>query len=425
MDDLLRDFLTESAENLAQLDLDIIDLEQNPDSADLVNRTFRTIHTIKGTCGFIGLTRLERVAHVAESVLMLVRDRALAVEQAMIDDVLKAVDVIKSILAALEKTEHEPPGDDALLIARLEQWITFAQNRGPRPAIEVEQNAAPELPMSDEPESATAEMKHSVAESTLRVNVLLLDRLMIMVDELVLARNQLMQLASRDDDATLNTSVQHLDRVTTDLQEAVLRTRMQPIGGAWTKLPRLVRDLAAASGKQIELEMLGGETELDRQILQAIQDPLMHIVRNSADHGIERPQVRLAAGKPAKGRIRVNAYHEDGHVILEVNDDGNGIDVERVRQKAIERGLVNADAAASLGDAQVFRFVFEPGFSTAQQITSLSGRGVGMDVVRSNVERIGGTVELHSRPGQGTALRIKIGMRRRRDSGRTKRPLQT
>ena len=409
MDDLLRDFLTESADNLAQLDLDIVELERNPESAELVNRIFRAIHTIKGTCGFIGLSRLEGVAHVTESVLMLVRDRELGVEQAVIDAVLAGVDVIKSILASLEQTEQEPAGDDTALIARLEQWIAFAQNGGPRPdaaSTPVVQEAIP-IGADAEP-SAVENSKQTVADSTLRVNVVLLDKLMNMVGELVLARNQLMQLASRDEDATLGTSVQHLDRVTTDLQEAVMRTRMQPIGGAWTKLPRLVRDLAAASGKQIDLEMSGAETELDRQILQAIQDPLTHIIRNSGDHGIERPEVRTAKGKPAKGHIRLNAYHDGGHVILEVSDDGAGIDVERVRQKAIDRGLVKADAAVAMNDAQVLRFIFEPGFSTAQQITSVSGRGVGMDVVRSNIERIGGMVELHSRPGQGTTIRIKI-----------------
>ncbi|HEX7242965.1 MAG TPA: hybrid sensor histidine kinase/response regulator, partial [Longimicrobiaceae bacterium] len=189
---------------------------------------------------------------------------------------------------------------------------------------------------------------------------------------------------------------------------AVMRTRMQPIGNAWGKLPRLVRDLCQASGKQIDLEMSGAETELDRQILQAIQDPLTHMIRNSADHGIEAPAARAAAGKPERGTIRLDAHHEGGHIVIEIRDDGRGLDVEAIRAKAVERGLARADAAAALSEAQVFRFIFEPGFSTAKAVTSVSGRGVGMDVVRSNIEKIGGTVELTSVPGRGTTFRIKI-----------------
>lgn len=245
-------------------------------------------------------------------------------------------------------------------------------------------------------------------ESSLRVNVVLLDRLMNLVGELVLARNQLIQLSTGTEESVFATPVQHLNRVASDLQEAVMKTRMQPIGAAWGKLPRLVRDLAAATGKKIELDMRGAETELDRQILQAIQDPLTHMVRNSADHGIESPDERIDNGKPAHGTITLNAYHEGGHVILEITDDGAGINVDRVRSKAIERGLVKADAAMAMSESQILRFIFEPGFSTAAQITNVSGRGVGMDVVRSNIERIGGTVDLSSRMGEGSTVRVKI-----------------
>ncbi|MBC8089446.1 MAG: chemotaxis protein CheA, partial [Phycisphaerae bacterium] len=229
-----------------------------------------------------------------------------------------------------------------------------------------------------------------------------------LVGELVLGRNQLNQLASVDEASVFAKPVQHLNRVTTDLQEAVMRTRMQPIGTAWSKMPRLVRDLAQSSGKTIALEMHGQDTELDRQILQAISDPLTHMVRNSADHGIESPEARRFAGKPERGVIQLNAFHEGGHVILEITDDGAGIDVERVRQKAVERGLVKADALSNLTEAQILRFVFEPGFSTAERITNVSGRGVGMDVVRSSIEKIGGTVELLSKKGKGSTIRIKI-----------------
>jgi len=426
MDDLLRDFLTESTENLTRLDGEIVVLEKKPKDRELLASIFRTIHTIKGTCGFIGLSRLETVAHAAESVLGQLRDGELAVTPEVISDVLGAVDVIKTILAGLEQTGAEPAGDDGIVIARLEARLSgepagaarrAAPAASPKPAPGPAAPTAVAAPAKTAEAAATGteataeaggEVKPGIADSSLRVHVTILDRLMNLVGELVLARNQLLQLSRTEEDSVYLAPVQHLNRVTTDLQEAVMKTRMQPVGNAWTKLPRLVRDLCQANGKRIELEQHGADTELDRQILQAIQDPLVHMVRNSADHGIEAPAVRRKAGKPECGTIRLNAYHEGGHVILEVGDDGAGIDVAVVRRKAIERGLVTEAAAAQLSDAQVLRFVFEPGFSTATTVTSVSGRGVGMDVVRSNVERIGGTVDLSSTVGKGTVVRIKI-----------------
>lgn len=442
MDDLLRDFLTESAENLARLDREIVELEQSPDDPELLKSIFRTIHTIKGTCGFLGLERLEGVAHAAENVLGLMRDGKLRADPGVVSDVLAAVDVIRGILDGLERTESEPAGDDGAVVANLERWLgddggddeaaleaLFLRARAvPRvPAAELpasaetpsaEASAAPasiETPTVEPAAQAAApepaergEARASVADSSLRISVSILDLLMNLAGELVLTRNQLVQMAQGEDDSAYNLPLQHLNRVTTDLQEAVMRTRMQPVGNAWAKLPRLVRDLAQASGKQIELAMTGNETELDRQILQAIQDPLTHMVRNSADHGIEAAAERRKAGKPEKGTIRLDAYHEGGHIVIEIRDDGKGLDAEAIRRKAVERGLVRAEAAAGLSDAQIFRFIFEPGFSTAEKVTSVSGRGVGMDVVRSNIEKIGGHVELSSTRGAGTQFRIKI-----------------
>jgi two-component system chemotaxis sensor kinase CheA len=422
MDDLLRDFLTESNENLARLDREIVALERTPDDRELLASIFRTIHTIKGTCGFLNLTRLEGVAHAAESVLGLLRDGTLTVRPDTISDVLAAVDTIKTILEGLERTSEEPAGDDSAVVARLERWLAGAPAEdatapahavaAPEPtrgtaARDVE--VAPAGGGEEAPDGGERpDSKPSIADSSLRVNVTILDRLMNMVGELVLTRNQLIQLSLAEEDSVYLAPVQHLNRVTTDLQEAVMKTRMQAVGGAWGKLPRLVRDLCQANGKRIELEMRGAETELDRQILQAIQDPLTHMIRNSADHGIESPEERRRAGKPERGTITLNAYHEGGHVILEVGDDGAGIDPAKIRQKAVERGLVKAEAAAVMPDAQVLRFIFEPGFSTAARITNVSGRGVGMDVVRSNIERIGGTVDVTSRVGTGSTVRIKI-----------------
>jgi two-component system chemotaxis sensor kinase CheA len=438
MDDLLRDFLTESADNLARLDREIVELERSPDDPELLKSIFRTIHTIKGTCGFLGLERLEGVAHAAENVLGLMRDGKLRADPAVVSDVLAAVDVIRAILDGLERTESEPAGDDSAVVGQLERWLdggagdeedalealflqarsrkaavpaVFAAPAEPAPAAEPEPVASPVVAEAAQaaPEAGErSEARASVADSSLRISVSILDLLMNLAGELVLTRNQLVQMAQGEDDSAYNLPLQHLNRVTTDLQEAVMRTRMQPVGNAWAKLPRLVRDLAQASGKQIELVMTGNETELDRQILQAIQDPLTHMVRNSGDHGIEAPADRRRAGKPDKGTIRLEAYHEGGHIVIEIRDDGRGLDVEAIRRKAVERGLVRAEAAAAMSDAQVFRFIFEPGFSTAEKVTSVSGRGVGMDVVRSNIEKIGGHVELSSTRGRGTQFRIKI-----------------
>ncbi|HEY0779720.1 MAG TPA: chemotaxis protein CheW [Gemmatirosa sp.] len=415
MDDLLRDFLTESSENLQQLDCDIVALERAPGDRELLRSIFRTIHTIKGTCGFLGLERLEHVAHAAENVLVLLREGELSADADVIGDVLAAVDVIRTILDGLATTAAEPAGDDAALVAALDGWTNGTRRAAPLPV-------APR-PVAPEPvahDSAPAESGQAtgaaapIVESSLRVNVALLDRLMNMIGELVLTRNQLLQVTAGPGagesaaDAAFLAPVQQLDRVTTDLQETVMRTRMQPVGTAWTKLPRLVRDLGAATGKAFDLEMHGAATELDRQLLQAIQDPLTHMVRNAADHGIEPSDVRRAAGKPERGRITLNAYHEGGHVVIEVADDGAGMDPARVRRKAVERGLVSAETAAAMSDAHVLRYVFEPGFSTAAAVTSVSGRGVGMDVVKSNIERIGGTVDLASRLGHGCTVRVRI-----------------
>jgi two-component system chemotaxis sensor kinase CheA len=235
-----------------------------------------------------------------------------------------------------------------------------------------------------------------------------LEDLMTLVSELVLTRNQLMQLARVSSDSQISVPLQRLSHITSELQEGVMKTRMQPIGNAWAKLPRLVRDLANELGKKIELEMRGAETELDRQVLELIKDPLTHMVRNSGDHGLEKPADRRAAGKPETGRILLNAFHQGGHIIIEIGDDGRGLPVDRIRAKVLAQGLATESELAQMSEHDVLRFIFRPGFSTAQQITSVSGRGVGMDVVKTNIERIGGTIELRSKEGRGTTFTIKI-----------------
>ena len=407
MDDLLKDFLAESAENLTQLDHDVVELERDPSNTSLLNSIFRAIHTIKGTCGFLELTRLEIISHTAESVLDELRRGTLKVDADVISDILRAVDVIKIILADLAAHGTEPAGDDSLLIGLLQQWLT----------VEAETPAPTESVITGEPEHAAPQEAVSVAPTlnqpnpvtaSLRVNISLLDSLMNLAGELVLNRNQLLEMSSREESSAFGAPVQQLNRITAELQSAIMKTRMQPVGSAWGKLPRIVRDIARETGKKIELDMKGAATEMDRQLVQALQDPLTHMVRNSADHGIESLETRRALGKPAVGRIALNAYHEGGCVIVEINDDGKGIDVVEVRRLAVERGIARREIVDAMSDCQALRLVFEPGFSTARSVTHLSGRGVGMDVVRSNIEHVGGAIDISSFRDAGCTIRIRL-----------------
>ncbi|MEL6189858.1 MAG: chemotaxis protein CheA, partial [Myxococcota bacterium] len=249
---------------------------------------------------------------------------------------------------------------------------------------------------------------HSISDSSIRVDVGLLDKLMNLVGELVLARNQVLQHTSQNQDATLNATSQRLNLITTELQEGVMKTRMQPIGNVWSKFPRVVRDLGVACGKTVGIQMEGKGTELDKTIIEAIKDPLTHIVRNAVDHGLESPEDRVAIGKPKEGLLKLRAYHEGGQVNIEISDDGKGIDPEKLLDKAITKSLITSEQAARMNEREILNLIFAPGFSTAEKVTNVSGRGVGMDVVRSNIEKIGGTVDIQSQVGRGTTLKIKI-----------------
>ncbi len=586
MDDLLNEFLTETAESIDEVDVQLVQLEQDPNNKSVLDNIFRLVHTIKGTCGFLGLPRLESVAHAAENVLGQFRDGNIDVTAHSVTIILESLDRIKEILEGLEAMEEEPTGDDSELIAKLDAIILDAESGGSdaagavvevveeapaaaaveqtlerdlRPGevtleeLEAAFNAAPgpedaddgadaglstsdNRPLfdrmgGDDVASVAAQMAAtrleansalksfwaenlkdklyglfisvlkeqddsieviakslvikegfvdanfdqmiemigsvfgelvsdgdavndvmmsfelcrdvmletsagfgagatskevavaavggapaqkvdnsggSKATQSIRVNVELLEDLMNMVSELVLTRNQLMQMVRNSGDTEFSVPLQRLSQCTSELQEGIMKTRMQPIGNAWNKLPRIVRDLAVELDKNIDLVMKGAETELDRQVLELIKDPLTHMVRNSADHGIEPPAERLAAGKVEKGTIHLNAYHEGGHIIIEIADDGRGIPVAKLKAKAIEKGLITEAEAEQMSDAQVQRLIFHPGFSTAQKITNVSGRGVGMDVVRSNIEKIGGTIDMTSVEGSGTTMSIKI-----------------
>ena len=451
MDELTREFLIESQEGLDRMEHCLTDLESRPGDLELLAEIFRAVHTIKGTTGFLGFKRLEKLAHAGENLLGLLRDGKLAATRDVITALLELLDSLRSILKIIEERgeegEHENTISDAELIARLDDLQTLAGTNVQKPVTVVASERAsclspsssdsdtpaadpgpaavrtladspifPELPTA----SASAADKSvppaadtskttgapSAAESTLRVDVMLLNRMMNLVGELVLTRNQVLQATAADPRMTMLS--RRLDMVTADLRESVMKARMQPVSNIFSKMPRIVRDLSQTLGRKVRLEMDGQDTELDKSLLEAIKDPLTHAVRNALDHGIEAPAVRQASGKSPEGVLRLRAMQEGSHVIVEVADDGAGIDVERVREKGIERGLVTRERAAQMPDREVLQMIFLPGFSTAKQITNVSGRGVGMDVVRTNVERIGGTVEIDSRPAKGTTLRLRI-----------------
>ena len=475
MDDLLREFLVESAEHLDTVDAELVRFEQDPNNQQILRNIFRLVHTIKGTCGFLGLPRLEALAHAAETLMGRFRD-GYPVSGSSVTLILATLDRLKAILADLEATGSEPAGGDSDLIDALEQMSSeeapaaapppplpvlqalpaiverelkpgevsledleraFMEAPGPDdfasepPAPVAAPAAAPKVEMAAaiaaepaaparEPEPAAERSAPSASApaeggeggvakvQTIRVNVDTIEHLMTMVSELVLTRNQLLEIARRHEDSGYKVPLQRLSHVTAELQEGVMKTRMQPIGNAWQKLPRVVRDLSAELGKGIDLVMSGAETELDRQVLDVIKDPLTHMVRNSADHGIESTNERIKAGKPARGSIRLSAYHEGGTITIEIAEDGKGLDLAAIRKKAIERNFAPAADIERMTDAQVAKFIFHAGFSTAKAITSVSGRGVGMDVVKTNIETIGGVVDIATELGRGTTFTIKI-----------------
>jgi two-component system, chemotaxis family, sensor kinase CheA len=450
MDDLLQEFLTESHEHLDTVDRQIVEFERNPSNGDILRNIFRLVHTIKGTCGFLGLPRLEALTHSAETLLGQLRDGAPVTPEA-VTLTLASIDRVKQILGALENTGAEPDGDDQDLISGLDAIsagaaaLSISAAAAPAPAEgsvgsltyqvlerplkpgeasldELEaafrntagpQIQALEAQTSDPAHKAGAALLDETAESrvaaqSIRVNVGTLEHLMTMVSELVLTRNQLLDIARRQQDGQFKAPLQRLSHITAELQDGVMKTRMQPIGNAWSKLPRIVRDLSNELGKKIELVMEGADTELDRQVLDQIKDPLTHMVRNSADHGVETPEQRRKAGKPDFGTIRLTASHDSGSITIRISDDGRGLDVARIRAKALDLGLVTVVEADKMTDAQIARFIFHPGFSTAAAVTSVSGRGVGMDVVKTNIDAIGGTVDIASEPGAGSTFTVKI-----------------
>jgi two-component system chemotaxis sensor kinase CheA len=410
---LKADLVVESFENLDQFDRDLLAIEQNESTTDTLNSMFRTIHTLKGTSGCLGLGRIEKLAHAGENLLSSLRDGKVTASAGMVTTLLAYADALRAMLGALQATGVEGDFDHSALVADL-QRLHEATSETERPDSAVFGLFAdePDAPASPAPDSPVAKAVPTAtlappADAAIRVDVGQLDNLMDLVGELVLARNQIVQLSAQGE-AALTNATQKLNHITTKLQENVMKTRMQPIGNVWSRFPRIVRDVSHELGKKVRLLMEGTETELDRTIIEAIKDPMTHLVRNAVDHGMELPAERIARGKPAEGTLRLRSYHEGGQVIIEITDDGAGIDREKVLRKAIQKGLLGEEQAARLTERELFQLLFAPGFSTAAQVTNLSGRGVGMDVVKKNIEKIGGTVDVRSEAGRGTTIRLKI-----------------
>ena len=396
----VKEFVVESREILDQFEHDLIELESHPSSQVTLASIFRAAHTLKGAASFMGLPRLQGLAHSGESVLSRLRQGSLALNPDIANRLLALADCIRRMLAQVDETGEEGDIDCAALVEQLTRLHEGA-------AIE---NSPPiqTPPEPHEPAPDQGELNRSASRTSVRVNVEHLDHLMNLVGELVLARNEIIQFASAERKSVLLGTSQLLNSITTQLQEGIMKTRMQPIDTVWSKMPRVARDAAQYCGKRVRLEMDGRETELDRTLIEAIHDPLTHVIRNCIDHGLETPEARIAAGKAAEGCISLRASHEGGQVTIEVSDDGAGIDVGAIRRKAQESGLIAPEQARAMSDQEVINLIFLPGLSTAATVTSMSGRGVGMDVVKTNIEQIGGKVSIQSQAGVGTTLRMRI-----------------
>ncbi|MFG0267287.1 MAG: chemotaxis protein CheA, partial [Rhodopirellula sp. JB055] len=461
--ELINEFVIESQEHLGDIEKDFLTMEiQGEDvDLDLVNHVFRAIHSIKGAAGFLGLPVLESLAHREEEVLNKIRNQEVIPTIDVVSTLLSATDGLKELLdcidvsndmdvtdkiAALdqilsgaasstadenassaETQPEQPDSRDGEQVAKESEELLDdttqkveglvkeeaakaddTTSKEPSANAPVSPNTKPVKKPEPSKSQGSLSSDSSPAETSIRVDVGLLDTLMNQVGELVLARNQMLQFAERFDDNEYSTTSQRLNLITSELQEGVMKTRMQPIGNVWSKFPRLVRDLAKICEKQVRIEMQGKETELDKTIIEAIKDPLTHLVRNTVDHGIEPADVREKFGKNREGCLMLRAFHEGGQVNIEIVDDGAGLNVERIRSKAIEKSIITEQQAQAMDEQSVCNLIFAPGFSTAEKVSNVSGRGVGMDVVKTNIEKIGGTLDLESHAGLGTTIRIKI-----------------
>ena len=396
-EEILQVFLEESREGLEQLELDLVELESRPRDPDLLGQVYRSVHSIKGTCGFLGFTRLERLTHRGEDVLDALRSGRLTFDASVATSLLRLIDGIRGFLDVIERTGEEGDATHPELLDELSEHVERSASAPEAPAVD-----------ANAPSAAAVDIRAALHESSIRVDVEVLDSLMDLVGELVLVRGQVGELAAEEDGGELVAAYRQLRRVSGELLENVMRARLQPVGTVTRKFPRIARDLAAGMDKQIRVELSGDEVGVDRAVNEALADALVHLVRNIVDHGIESPPERIAAGKDPDGRLRIAASHEGGRVLVEVSDDGRGIDPQRVLSRAVGSGLISREAADALDAAACLELIFLPGLSTKSEITSVSGRGVGMDAVRANLERVGGGIEVESEVGRGTVFRIDV-----------------
>ncbi len=439
MQSIIEEFMIETNEIVDSLDANLVKLEHEPGNLDLLNEIFRGAHTMKGTSGFLGFNELTRLTHRMEDVLNRLRKGELKVNAEVMDVLLQAVDYVKyvlqdiidkkqgntdlaQIIEALAKIYENKP------ISAPEVSAPAARVKNePRVEIEPEENAVPEKAelkvsagpgqdrLSDENKPFKKEMIKK-ADTTIRVGVDRLDSLVNMVGELVLGRNALVQMAaalqaSHEGERSfehLTQASSQINFITTELHMAIMKMRMLQIGNVFNKYPRIVRDLSRELNKKIDLVLSGEETELDKSVIEEINDPLVHLIRNSVDHGIEMPEERKQAGKSENGVINLSAYQEGNNIIIEVRDDGKGMNIDVIKKKAVERGLATPETIEKMSQREILDFIFQPGFSTAAKTTSVSGRGVGMDVVRTNIEKLKGQIELSTEEGKGSLVVIKL-----------------
>ncbi|MCX6135342.1 MAG: chemotaxis protein CheA [Ignavibacteriales bacterium] len=441
MAEIVESFIVESNEILDKLGQNLMDLEKTPTDAELHNVIFRAVHTLKGTSSFLGFEQMTGLSHKFEDVLNKIRKGELQVTSDKMDVMFEGYDLLKELLRRIETKDGTPVDihDVAAKLEAIAQGKTVESSRKVNAApavvapVEPEKEEAvvveeptdsakppaedPAMKAADGPVGQTAQVQLAkAADTSIRVDVARLDSLMDLVGELVLGRNRLSQITHQMNEheegfaavRELAETNSHIDFITTELQMAVMKTRMLPIAKVFNKLPRLIREVSKEMGKEIDLIVVGEETELDKTLIEELNDPMVHLLRNAGDHGVECPQDRIAAGKPARGTVTVRAEHEGNHIVISVQDDGKGMDPDKLRQKAIEKGLTTEALARELSTKEIFNFVFAPGFSTAQKVTNVSGRGVGMDVVKTNILKLKGTIDIESELNKGSKFIIKL-----------------
>ncbi|WCE03716.1 chemotaxis protein CheA [Pseudoxanthomonas sp. JBR18] len=398
-DDIAADFIIEAQEILERLGEQLVALEQAPGDSEQLNAVFRGFHTLKGGAGFLAIHPMVELCHAAEETLGMARAGQTTLQARHFDAAQQSLDYLKDMLDAFSGGQPLTPAPPALIAQFAAGDVPAAAPSKPTPVA---------APAPAAPKAQAAAAKPAEAEHTVRVDTKRLDAIVNLIGELVLARNRLKTLRIRLKDEELDRAVSGLDVATARLQTAVMRTRMQPVGKVFSRFPKVARDVARTLEKEVELELVGADTELDRNLVEALADPLVHLVRNSIDHGVEAPALREASGKPRSGHVRLSAQQEGDYVSIEVQDDGAGIDPERLRAKAREKGLIDPEAAARLSTEECLHLIFLPGFSTKTEVTDISGRGVGMDVVQSRIRELSGQITIQSELGRGSRFLIRV-----------------